>query len=157
MPIEINHRLSIPDDALEERFLAATGPGGQNVIKVATAVQMRCDTRLIDLPPFARDRLRRIEGRRMTAEGFVLISANRFRTQEANREAARSRLAEMVAESLVRDAPRRPTRPTKASQRRRGAGMPARGAIKRGRGRPSSDSQRSEERRVGKECVSPCT
>src|SRR3546814_20439820 len=72
MPIEINHRLSIPDDALEERFLAATGPGGQNVNKVATAVQMRCDTRLIDLPPFARDQLRRIAGRRMTAEGMVL-------------------------------------------------------------------------------------
>src|SRR3546814_12129916 len=85
MPIEINHRLSIPDDALEERFLAATGPGGQNVNKVATAVQMRCDTRLIDLPPFARDQLRRIAGRRMTAEGIVLISANRFRTQEADR------------------------------------------------------------------------
>src|SRR3546814_7736061 len=104
MPVEINHRLSIPDDALEERFLAATGPGGQNVNKVATAVQLRCDTRLIDLPPFARDQLRRIAGRRMTAEGIVLISANRFRTQEANREDARRRLAAMVAESLVRDA-----------------------------------------------------
>src|SRR3546814_6154944 len=114
MPIEINHRLSIPDDALEERFLAATGPGGQNVNKVATAVQMRCDTRLIDLPPFARDQLRRIAGRRMTAEGIVLISANRFRTQEANREDDRRRLAEMVAESLVRDAPRRPTRERKS-------------------------------------------
>src|SRR3546814_1193620 len=98
MPIEINHRLSIPDDALEERFLAATGPGGQNVNKVATAVQMRCDTRLIDLPPFARDQLRRIAGRRMTAEGIVLISANRFRTQEANREDARRRLAERSEE-----------------------------------------------------------
>lgn len=139
MPVEINHRLSIPDDALEERFLAATGPGGQNVNKVATAVQLRCDTRLIDLPPFARDQLRRIAGRRMTAEGVVLISANRFRTQEANREDARRRLAEMVAESLVRDAPRRPTRPTSASQRRRVEGKTARGAIKRGRGRPSMD------------------
>src|SRR3546814_9856004 len=122
MPIEINHRLSIPDDALEERFLAATGPGGQNVNKVATAVQMRCDTRLIDLPPFARDQLRRIAGRRMAAEGIVLISANRFRTQEANREDARRRLAEMVAESLVRDATRRQTRPTRPSERRRGGG-----------------------------------
>src|SRR3546814_20530554 len=90
MPIEINHRLSIPDDALEERFLAATGPGGQNVNKVATAVQMRCDTRLIDLPPFARDQLRRIAGRRRTAEGIVLICANSFRPQDAHREDARS-------------------------------------------------------------------
>src|SRR3546814_16177616 len=98
---------------------------------------MRCDTRLIDLPPFARDQLRRIAGRRMTAEGIVLISANRFRTQEANWEDARRRLAEMVAESLVRDAPRRPTRPTRASQRRRVGGTTARGGNKRGAGRPA--------------------
>src|SRR3546814_13314260 len=77
----------------------------------------------------------------MTSEGIVLISSNRFRTQEANREDARRRLAEMVAESLVRDAPRRPTRPTRASQRRRVEGKTARGAIKRGRGRPSEDEQ----------------
>lgn len=139
MPIEINRWLVIPDEAIEERFLAATGPGGQNVNKVATAVQLRCDSRMIDLPPFARDQLRRIAGRRMTGEGFILISANRFRTQEANRDDARQRLVEMVAESLVRDAPRRPTKPTKASQRRRMDGKAARGAVKRGRGRPAMD------------------
>src|SRR3546814_11995131 len=111
MPIEINHRLSIPDDALEERFLAATGPGGQNVNKVATAVQMRCDTRLIDLPPFARDQVRRIAGRRMTAEGLMRISANRFRTQVTNREDACRRPAELVGDALVRVATAAPATP----------------------------------------------
>src|SRR3546814_13832994 len=103
---------------------------------------MRCDTRLIDLPPFARDQLRRIAGRRMTAEGIVLISANRFRTQEANREDARRRLAETVAESLVRDATRRPTRPNRPSARRTWQGTTARGAEKRGRGRQCALSGR---------------
>src|SRR3546814_1070882 len=138
MPVEINRWLTIPDEALEEKFLASTGPGGQNVNKVATAVQLRCDTRLIDLPWFAREQLRRIAGRRMTADGLILIAANRFRTQEANRQDARERLAAIIAESLVREPPRRPTKPTKASQRRRMDGKTARSAVKRGRDRKST-------------------
>ncbi len=139
MPVEVNHWLVVPDEALEERFLAATGPGGQNVNKVATAVQLRCDANMVDLPPFAREQLRRIAGRRMTAAGAILIVANRFRTQEANRQDARERLAAIFAESLVREAPRRPTRPTKASQRRRMDAKSVRSTVKRGRGRPAMD------------------
>lgn len=139
MPVEINHWLVIPDEAIEERFLAATGPGGQNVNKVATAVQMRCNSRLVDLPWYAREQLPRVTGRRMTAEGVILITANRFRTQEANRQDARDRLVAIFAESLVREAPRRPTKPTKASQRRRMDTKNLRGSVKRGRGRPAVD------------------
>ena len=138
MPIEIG-RIFIPDDAIEERFLAATGPGGQNVNKVATAVQLRCNSHLVDLPPYAREQLRTIAGRRMTAGGELLIVANRFRTQEANRQDARDRLAEIFAKSLERDAPRRATRPTRASQRRRMDTKSARATVKKGRGRPSFD------------------
>lgn len=139
MPVEINHWLVIPDEAIEERFLAATGPGGQNVNKVATAVQMRCNSRMVDLPWYAREQLPRVTGRRMTAEGVILITANRFRTQEANRQDARDRLVAIFAESLVREAPRRPTKPTKASQRRRMDTKNLRGSVKRGRGRPAVD------------------
>jgi len=139
MPLDINHWLTIPDEALEEKFLAATGPGGQNVNKNATAVQLRCDTRMVDLPDSVRDRLRSIAGRRMTAEEVIVITANRFRTQDANRQDARERLAEIFAASLVRDPPRRATRPTRASQRRRLDAKSVRSAVKRGRGRPVQD------------------
>lgn len=139
MPLEVNHWLTIPDEALEERFLAATGPGGQNVNKVATAVQLRCDTRMVDLPPPVWDRLRRIAGRRMTADGVILIAANRYRTQDMNRQDARERLVEIFTESLVRQAPRRPTKPTRSSQRRRMDTKSARGNVKRGRGKPQFD------------------
>lgn len=139
MPLEVNHWLTIPDEALEERFLAATGPGGQNVNKVATAVQLRCDTRMVDLPLPVWDRLRRIAGRRMTADGVILIAANRYRTQDMNRQDARERLVEIFTESLVRQAPRRPTKPTKSSQRRRMDTKSARGSVKRGRGKPQFD------------------
>src|SRR3546814_12089053 len=91
MPVEINRWLVIPDEALDERFLAATGPGGQNVNKVATAVQLRCDSRMVDLPWFAREQLRRIAGRRMTADGAIMIDPNRIRSQDANRQDARER------------------------------------------------------------------
>lgn len=139
MPLEVNHWLIIPDEALEERFLAATGPGGQNVNKVATAVQLRCDTRMVDLPPPVWDRLRTIAGRRMTADGVILISANRYRTQDMNRQDARERLVEIFVESLVRQAPRRPTKPTRSSQRRRMDAKSARSTVKRGRGKPQFD------------------
>lgn len=139
MPIEINHRISIPDEAIEERFLAATGPGGQNVNKVATAVQLRCDTLMIDLPEAARIKLATIAGRRMSRDGAIMISAGRYRTQEMNRQDARERLIAMVRESLTREAPRRPTRPTKASQRRRLEGKSVRSSVKRARSKPVFD------------------
>lgn len=139
MPIEINHRISIPDEAIEERFLAATGPGGQNVNKVATAVQLRCDTLMIDLPEAARIKLATIAGRRMSRDGAIMISAGRYRTQEMNRQDARERLIAMIKESLTREAPRRPTRPTKASQRRRLEGKSVRSSVKRARSKPVFD------------------
>lgn len=139
MPIEINHRISIPDEAIEERFLAATGPGGQNVNKVATAVQLRCDTLMIDLPEAARIKLATLAGRRMSRDGAIMISAGRYRTQEMNRQDARERLIAMIKESLTREAPRRPTRPTKASQRRRLEGKSVRSSVKQARSKPTFD------------------
>lgn len=138
MPLEAG-RIFIPDEALEERFLAATGPGGQNVNKVATAVQLRCDSRVIAMPDYAREQLRTVAGRRMTTGGEILIVANRFRTQEANRQDARERLVEIFAKAMERDAPRRPTRPTRASQRRRMDSKSVRSGVKKGRGRPTMD------------------
>ena len=89
----------IPEEALSEKFLAATGPGGQNVNKVATACQLRADVFKLGLSPDAYERLKAIAGSRMTTGGELVITARRFRTQEANREDARRRLAEMIAEA----------------------------------------------------------
>ena len=91
----------IPEDALSEKFLAATGPGGQNVNKVATACQLRADVYKLGLSPEAYAKLKTIAGSRMTSAGELVITARRFRTQESNREDARRRLAEMIAEAHV--------------------------------------------------------
>jgi ribosome-associated protein len=130
---------TIPDDALSERFLAATGPGGQNVNKVATACQLRVDVFRLGLSPFAYDNLKRIAGSRMTSGGELLITARRFRTQEANREDARRRLAEMLAEAHVVRAKRRPTKPSRAAKARRVDAKKQRGSVKQGRGKVSFD------------------
>jgi ribosome-associated protein len=130
---------TIPDDALSERFLAATGPGGQNVNKVATACQLRVDVFRLGLSPFAYDNLKRIAGSRMTSGGELLITARRFRTQEANREDARRRLAEMLAEAHVVRAKRRPTKPSRAAKARRVEKKKQRSSVKQGRGKVSFD------------------
>ena len=125
----------IPDDALSEKFLAATGPGGQNVNKVATACQLRVDVFKLGLPPHAYEKLRSLAGSRMTSGGELLITARSYRTQEANREDARRRLAELIAAAHVRQAKRRPTKPSRAAKAKRVEAKKGRGAVKAGRGK----------------------
>jgi ribosome-associated protein len=131
--------IEIPEDALSEKFLAATGPGGQNVNKVATAVQLRVDVFRLGLSPDAYERLKIIAGSRMTTGGELVITARRFRTQEANREDARARLAAMIADAHVVQARRKPTRPSRAAKARRVDEKKGRSAVKAARGKVRLD------------------
>ena len=118
--IHITDSISIDEDELEERFIRASGPGGQNVNKLASAVQLRFDARHAPgLSDDVRARLERLAGRRLTQEGVVVITAQRHRTQERNRQDARERLFALIRAAAVRPVPRRPTKPTKASRQRR--------------------------------------
>ncbi len=131
--------ISIPEDALSERFLAATGPGGQNVNKVASACQLRVDVFRLGLAPHAYERLKQLAGSRMTSSGELIITARRFRTQESNRADARTRLAEMLAAAHIVQAKRKPTRPGKAAKARRMDAKKQRGAVKQARGKVDFD------------------
>lgn len=125
----------LPEEALSERFLAATGPGGQNVNKVATACQLRVDVFKLGLSPEAYERLKTFAGSRMTSGGELVITARNYRTQEANREDARRRLAEMVAAAHVVQRKRKPTKPSRAAKAKRVDAKKQRSEVKRGRGK----------------------
>jgi ribosome-associated protein len=129
----------LPEDALEERFLAATGPGGQNVNKVATAVQLRLDVFALRLHPDVYQRLKDLAGSRWTKEGEILVTARAYRTQDANRAEARERLAELVWKAHQRPAKRVKTKPSRAAKARRVDEKKGRSAVKAGRGKVRLD------------------
>ena len=133
--LEITPQLGIPDDELVERFVRASGPGGQNVNKVATAVELRFDAAgSPSLDEALRARLLARRDRRITAEGVVVISAQRFRTQERNREDARERLAALIAAAMHVPKKRIATKPSRGAKERRLGAKRERSTIKSGRG-----------------------
>lgn len=129
----------LPESALEERFLASTGPGGQNVNKVATAVQLRLDVFALRLLPAVYVRLKALAGTRWTSEGEIVITARSFRTQEANRADARERMAELVRKANIAPVRRIKTKPSRSAKEKRLVGKAIRGDVKRGRGKVSFD------------------
>ncbi|MDT9597971.1 alternative ribosome rescue aminoacyl-tRNA hydrolase ArfB [Sphingosinicella rhizophila] len=130
---------AIPEEALKESFIAASGPGGQNVNKVATAVQLRCSVFKLGLSPLVYARLKELAGSRMNSEGEIIITARTYRTQEANREDARARLADLVARAHIRKAKRIKTKVSRAAKARRVEAKSQRGAVKQMRAKPRLD------------------
>lgn len=129
----------IPEQALSETFLAASGPGGQNVNKVATACQLRCDVFKLGLDPSVYQRLKSLAGSRMTGGGEIVITARSYRTQEANREDARARLAELIAKAHLRPAKRIKTKASRAAKAKRLDSKKQRGSVKQTRSKPRID------------------
>lgn len=128
--------VSIPEEALSESFLAATGPGGQNVNKVATACQLRVELGALGLAPRVLNRLRHIAGSKVTKDRAALVlTARSHRSREANREEARSRLAEMIAKAHVVPKARKKTKPSRSAKAKRTDSKVRRGAVKKMRGR----------------------
>jgi ribosome-associated protein len=136
MPLTITDQITLADWELTESFTRSSGPGGQNVNKVSTAVELRFEAeRSPHLPEPVKRRLRRLAGRRWTKDGAVVIQVEETRSQARNREIARERLAELVRAATVVPKTRRPTRPTKGSVERRIKAKKVRGLVKSGRGR----------------------
>ncbi len=133
-------KIPIDENALEEHFIRSTGPGGQNVNKVESAVQLRYDlARARFLDDASRRRLKTLAGRKLNNAGVLIITANRFRTQERNREDARSRLLHLLAQAALAPKPRRATRPSRTSREKRLSAKHARGRIKHLRRGPDED------------------
>jgi ribosome-associated protein len=133
MPFEL------PEDLLSETFLASTGPGGQNVNKVATACQLRVDIFRLGLPVYAFRKLKLLAGSKMTASGELIVTARNHRTREANRAEARLRIIEMIDEAFVRQAPRVKTKVSRAAKARRLDAKKGRGDVKKNRGKVRLD------------------
>ena len=139
--LRITDHISIDERELEEQFIRSSGPGGQNVNKLETAVQLRFDVRHSpSLPHDVRLRLERLAGQRLTKDGVVVITAQRHRTQERNRQDALDRLIELIRRAAVRPKARRKTQPTASSRQERLASKRIRGEAKRRRGRPRSEA-----------------
>jgi ribosome-associated protein len=129
----------LPEDLLEETFLASTGPGGQNVNKVATACQLRVDVYALGLQPYAFRQLKILAGSKMTISGALIVTARSHRTREANRQEARARVIELIDRAHIRQPRRVATKPSKASKARRVDAKKGRSTVKKNRGKVSFD------------------